>query len=80
MRRYVLPLLVAATLLAAGCSGTSSAPKTAPEPTAVSGTISLIGTTPLDGQGQLTLELVDVSRQPNAVVTSKTETVTSLPA
>ena len=80
MRRYALPLLVAATLLAAGCSGSSSAPKATPEPTAVSGTISLIGTASLDGQGQLTLELVDVSRQPNAVVTSKTETVTSLPA
>ncbi len=80
MRRHALPLLLAATLFAAGCSGTSSTPKAAQEPTAVSGTVSVIGGAPLDGQGQLQLELVDVSRQPNVVVTRKTQTVSSLPA
>lgn len=81
MRRYALPLVIAATLLAAGCSGNSSTPKAiAAAPTAVSGTVSVIGDVALDGQGQLKLELVDVSKQPNVVVTSKDETVTALPA
>ncbi|MHB8309505.1 MAG: YbaY family lipoprotein, partial [Metallibacterium sp.] len=79
MRRYALPLLIAAILLAAGCSGSSSTPTVAAAPTAVSGTVSMLGTTALDGQGDLKLELVDVSKQPNVVVTSKSQTVTALP-
>ena len=80
MRRYALPLLIAAILLAAGCSGSSSTtPRVAAAPTAVSGTVSVLGTTALDGQGDLKLELVDVSKQPNVVVTSKSQTVTALP-
>ncbi|MHB1284320.1 MAG: YbaY family lipoprotein [Metallibacterium scheffleri] len=80
MRRYVLPLLIAATLLAAGCSGSSPTATVAAAPVAVSGTVSVLGTTALDGQGDLQLELVDVSKQPNVVVTSKTQTITTLPA
>lgn len=81
MRRYALPLVIAATLFVAGCSGNSSTPKvTAAAPTAVSGTVSVIGDVALDGQGQLKLELVDVSKQPNTIITSKTEAVTALPA
>ncbi len=80
MRRHVLPLLIAATLFAAGCSDTSSTPKTAPQPTAVSGTVSILGNAPLEGQGELKIELVDVSKQPNSVVTSKTTPVSTLPA
>ena len=79
MRRYILPLLIAATLLAAGCSGSSSTPKAAAAPTAVSGTVSILGTAALDGQADLKLQLVDVSKQPNVVVASKTQTVTTLP-
>ncbi len=80
MRRLALPLLIAATLIAAGCSNSSSTPKAAAAPTAVSGSVSVIGDTALVGPGQLELQLVDVSKQPAAVVTQKTETITSLPA
>jgi putative lipoprotein len=80
MRRYALPLLIAAVLLAAGCSQSSSTSTPSAAPTAVSGTVSVLGNTTLDGQGDLKLDLVDVSKQPNVVVASKTQSITTLPA
>ena len=76
MRRLALPLVFAATLLAAGCSGgasdRSNSSSTAVRATAISGTVSLIQPRTLSNQAALKLKLVDVSVQPQATLTSTT--------
>ncbi len=76
MRRLALPLILAATLLAAGCSGgtsdSSNGSTTAVRATAISGTVSLIQPRTLSDQAILKLKLVDVSVQPQMTLISKT--------
>ncbi len=76
MRRLALPLVLAAALLAAGCSGgasdSSNGSNTAVRATAISGTVSLIQPRTLSNQAALKLKLVDVSVQPQVTLTSKT--------
>ncbi len=75
MRRLALPLVFAATLLVAGCSGGASNASNGTSPsqvTAISGTVSLIQPRTLTNQAILKLTLVDVSVQPQTALASKT--------
>ncbi len=75
MRRLALPLVLTATLLAAGCSsGVSTNTSTAHpvQAAAISGTVSLIQPRTLSKQATLQLQLVDVSVQPQTALASKT--------